>query len=96
MTVSLTAAAAREAGARRATKRRNLAIRLGSIVALLLAWEICGMLTPRIFLPPFHETVVAFWRLQGRDADRAHIELAVGTARRPRYFGCSRSSSLAC
>ena len=63
MTVSLTAAAAREVGARRATKRRNLAIRLGSVVVLLLVWEICGMLTPRIFLSPFHETVVAFWRL---------------------------------
>jgi NitT/TauT family transport system permease protein len=63
MTVSLTAAAVREAGARCATKRRNLAIRLGSVVALLLVWEICGMLTPRIFLSPFHETVVAFWRL---------------------------------
>jgi ABC-type nitrate/sulfonate/bicarbonate transport system permease component len=63
MTMSLTAAAVREAGARRTTKRRNLAIRLGSVVALLLVWEICGMLTPRIFLSPFHETVVAFWRL---------------------------------
>lgn len=63
MTVSLTAAAAREVGARRTTKLRNLAIRLGSVIALLLVWEICGMLTPRIFLSPFHETVVAFWRL---------------------------------
>jgi len=63
MAVSLTAAATREAAARRATKRRNLAIRVGSVGALLLAWEICGMFTPRIFLSPFHQSVAAFWRL---------------------------------
>jgi ABC-type nitrate/sulfonate/bicarbonate transport system permease component len=66
MEVSLTAAATREAAVRRATKRRNLAIRVGSVIALLLIWEICGMFTSRIFLSPFDETVVAFWRL-GRD-----------------------------
>jgi len=61
--MSLTAAIAREAAARRATRRRNLAIRLGSIAVLLLAWEIGGMVTPRIFLSPLHDTVMAFWRL---------------------------------
>ena len=63
MTAVLTAAAAREAALRRAVRHRNLLIRAGSIIALLLAWEIRGMLTPRIFLSPFHETMVAFWRL---------------------------------
>ncbi len=63
MAVSLTAAATREAASRRATKHRNLAIRAGSVTAFLLVWEVCGMFTPRIFLSPFHETVVAFWRL---------------------------------
>jgi ABC-type nitrate/sulfonate/bicarbonate transport system permease component len=63
MAGSLSAAATREAAARRATKRRNLAIRFASIAAFLLVWEICGWFTPRIFLSPFHDTVVAFWRL---------------------------------
>ena len=66
MTMSLTEAAAREASARRGVRRRNLAIRVGSIAALLLAWEIGGMFTPKIFLAPFHDTVMAFWRL-GKD-----------------------------
>src|SRR2546423_5026505 len=57
------AAAKREAKARRSAKRRNLAIRIGSVAALLLVWEICGMFTPRIFLSPFHDSVTAFWRL---------------------------------
>lgn len=61
--MSLTEAAAREAYARRGVRRRNLAIRAGSIAVLLLAWEIGGMFTPRIFLAPFHDTVMAFWRL---------------------------------
>jgi ABC-type nitrate/sulfonate/bicarbonate transport system permease component len=63
LAMSLTAAATREAAARRVVKRHNLAIRAGSVAALLLAWEISGLLTPRIFLSPFHETVLAFWRL---------------------------------
>src|SRR5580692_1317564 len=63
LAMSLTAAATREAAARRVVKRHNLAIRAGSVATLLLAWEICGLLTPRIFLSPFHETVLAFWRL---------------------------------
>jgi ABC-type nitrate/sulfonate/bicarbonate transport system permease component len=63
MAASLTAAATREAAARRATKRRNLAIRLASIAVFLLVWEVCGWFTPRIFLSPFHDTVMAFWRL---------------------------------
>jgi NitT/TauT family transport system permease protein len=62
---SLAAAAAREVAVRRGTRRRNLAIRIGSVMALLLVWEVCGMLTPRIFLSPFHDSVVAFWRLGG-------------------------------
>ena len=61
--MDVSTAAARATAARRAAKRRNLAIRAGSVIALLLAWEICGLLTPRIFLSPFHETVVASWRL---------------------------------
>jgi NitT/TauT family transport system permease protein len=61
--VSLTDATIREAAIRRAAKRRNLAIRAGSVLSLLLIWEICGLLTPRIFLSPFHETVGALWRL---------------------------------
>lgn len=63
MTMLLDAAIAREAAARRNVRRRNLAIRFASIAALLLAWEIGGMLTPRIFLSPFHDTVLAFWRM---------------------------------
>ncbi|MDB5601979.1 MAG: hypothetical protein JWN71_4023 [Xanthobacteraceae bacterium] len=63
MTTSLAHAAAREAAARRYVKRRNLAIRTGSIALLFLAWEIGGMFTPRIFLAPFHDTVLAFWKL---------------------------------
>jgi ABC-type nitrate/sulfonate/bicarbonate transport system permease component len=65
MSTPAISAAAREAAVRRAVKRRNLAIRIGSVLVLLLAWEICGMLTPRIFLSPFHDSVVAFWRLAG-------------------------------
>ena len=61
--MSLTEAAAREASTRRGLRRRNLAIRGGSIAVLLLAWEIGGAFTPRIFLAPFHDTVMAFWRL---------------------------------
>jgi ABC-type nitrate/sulfonate/bicarbonate transport system permease component len=61
--VSPSTAALREAQARRARKRRNLGIRLVSVAALLLLWEICGMFTPRIFLSPFHQTVLAFWRM---------------------------------
>jgi NitT/TauT family transport system permease protein len=63
MSLSLTAAAAREVALRRAAGRRDFAIRAGSLIAFLTLWEICGLLTPRIFLAPFHETVVAFWRL---------------------------------
>jgi ABC-type nitrate/sulfonate/bicarbonate transport system permease component len=59
----LAEAVAREASARRGVRRRNLTIRVASICVLLLAWEIGGMLTPRIFLAPFHDTVLAFWRL---------------------------------
>jgi ABC-type nitrate/sulfonate/bicarbonate transport system permease component len=63
MTMSLTEAVAREASARRGVRRRNLAIRAGSIAVLLVAWEIGGTFTPKIFLAPFHDTVMAFWRL---------------------------------
>lgn len=63
MTMALDAAVARETVARRNVRRRNLAIRFASIGVLLLAWEIGGMFTPRIFLSPFHDTVLAFWRL---------------------------------
>ncbi|HEY7244384.1 MAG TPA: ABC transporter permease [Xanthobacteraceae bacterium] len=63
MRESFTDAAASEAGRRRAARRRNLAIRLASVLALLLLWEICGLFTPRIFLSPFHDTLMAFWRM---------------------------------
>jgi ABC-type nitrate/sulfonate/bicarbonate transport system permease component len=63
MTLRSTAAAKHEAKARLSAKRRNVAIRIGSVAALLLVWEICGMFTPRIFLSPFHDSVTAFWRL---------------------------------
>jgi len=69
MTMSLIdAAAAREAAARRANRRRTMVIRLTSVAVLLLAWEIGGLYMPRIFLAPFHETVAAFVRL-GRDGN---------------------------
>jgi NitT/TauT family transport system permease protein len=66
MTMTLADAALREAAVRRATRRRIIGIRAVSIAMLLLAWEIGGAYTPRIFLAPFHETVLAFYRL-GRD-----------------------------
>jgi ABC-type nitrate/sulfonate/bicarbonate transport system permease component len=59
----LTSEAAQEAAATRATGRRNLALRLASISVLFLVWEIAGLFTPRIFLAPFHETVIAVYRL---------------------------------
>ena len=68
MTMSFIDAAAREAAARRANRRRTMVIRLTSVAVLLLAWEIGGLYMPRIFLAPFHETVAAFVRL-GRDGN---------------------------
>lgn len=44
-------------------RRRNTLIRLSGLAGFLLLWEIVGWLTPRIFLAPFHETVVAFVRM---------------------------------
>lgn len=41
----------------------NRGIRLSAITVALLAWEIGGHFTPRIFLQPFHETVRAFGEL---------------------------------
>src|ERR1700689_3657594 len=63
MAATLALAAAHEAAIRRSVRGRNLAIRPASGAALLLVWEICGLFTPRIFLQPFHATVVAFWKL---------------------------------
>ncbi len=63
MALSLADAAVLEAATRRSTRRRNLAIRITSISLLPIAWELVGLYTPRIFLAPFHETVVAFVRL---------------------------------
>jgi ABC-type nitrate/sulfonate/bicarbonate transport system permease component len=48
---------------RRRTRRRNLSIRIGSIALLLTVWELAGFYTPRIFLAPFHDTVLAFWKM---------------------------------
>lgn len=62
MTLS-TDATVLEAANRRVVRRRNILIRVASIAVLLLAWEILGMYTPRIFLAPFHDTVLAFIRL---------------------------------
>jgi NitT/TauT family transport system permease protein len=63
MSVSVNAAAHREAALRRAAARKGFAIRGGSVIAFLALWEICGFFTPRIFLAPFHETAVALWHL---------------------------------
>ena len=63
MALSLADAAVLEAATRRSTRRRNLAVRITSISLLPIAWELVGLYTPRIFLAPFHETVVAFVRL---------------------------------
>ena len=60
MSVLLAEAARREADARRSTRRRMLGIRAASVAVLLLAWEIGGWYMPRIFLAPFHETLLAF------------------------------------
>jgi NitT/TauT family transport system permease protein len=66
MTMTLAESVLRETAIRRSARRRMLAVRIGSISLLLLAWEIGGLFTPRIFLAPFHDTVLAFIRL-GRD-----------------------------
>jgi ABC-type nitrate/sulfonate/bicarbonate transport system permease component len=63
MSLSLVDAAVLEAAIRRTTRRRNLAIRITSISLLLIGWELGGLYTSRIFLAPFHETLVAFVRL---------------------------------
>lgn len=63
MPLSLAEAVVLEAANRRSTRRRNLAIRIASISLLLIAWELGGLYTLRIFLAPFHEAVVAFIRL---------------------------------
>src|SRR4029453_4575892 len=47
----------------RAAARRNLAIRLASILFILAIWEIVALLVPPIFLAPFHQTVIAFFEL---------------------------------
>jgi NitT/TauT family transport system permease protein len=57
---ALADAGQREADARRAARRRVLGIRAASIAVLLLAWEIGGWYMPRIFLAPFHQTLLAF------------------------------------
>lgn len=61
--MALAEAVARETRVRAATRTRNLLIRAASIGVLLIAWEIGGSLTPRIFLAPFHDTIIAFFRL---------------------------------
>jgi ABC-type nitrate/sulfonate/bicarbonate transport system permease component len=68
MATSLALAAAHEAILRRNVRRRNLGIRAASVAALLLVWEIVGLFTPRIFLQPFHATIVAFWKMLGDGA----------------------------
>lgn len=55
-----------EIATRRATRRRNLAIRIASISVLLIAWELAGLYTSPIFLAPLHDTIFAFY-LMARD-----------------------------
>jgi ABC-type nitrate/sulfonate/bicarbonate transport system permease component len=59
MTSSLTHDAKLESIRRKARKRRNLSIRIASIALLLAGWEITGLYTPKIFLAPFHASIVA-------------------------------------
>jgi NitT/TauT family transport system permease protein len=54
---------AKERRLRRNRAWRDRAIRLGAIGVALLAWEIAGHFLPRIFLAPFHHTVLSFYRL---------------------------------
>jgi ABC-type nitrate/sulfonate/bicarbonate transport system permease component len=42
---------------------RDRAITFGAIGVALLAWEIAGHFLPRIFLAPFHHTVLSFYQL---------------------------------
>lgn len=51
-----------ETAARRTRRLRDRSIRLASVAVLLVVWEVAGWYMPRIFLAPFHETVVAFYR----------------------------------
>ena len=61
--MSLTDAVKRETAKRRWTRRRNLSLRIGSISALLIFWEVAGHFLPPIFLSPFHASIVAFFRM---------------------------------
>jgi NitT/TauT family transport system permease protein len=44
-------------------KRRNLIIRIASILFIVAVWEIVGHNVPPIFLAPFHRTLVAFYAM---------------------------------
>jgi NitT/TauT family transport system permease protein len=61
--ISLNDAVKQEAARRRWMRRRNLAIRIASISALLVVWEVGGYFSPPIFLSPFHASIVAFGRM---------------------------------
>ena len=63
MTMSMAHAVTLETANRRWTRRRNLSIRIASISALVIGWEIGGLFTPQIFFAPFHATVIAFFRM---------------------------------
>ena len=63
MAMTLAELVSAETKLRRSTRRRNLAIRVGSISLLLIVWELAGFYTSRIFLAPFHDTVLAFWKM---------------------------------
>jgi NitT/TauT family transport system permease protein len=60
----MTAVAAPADGRGEARRRRQgLAVRLGSIGLVLLAWEIVGSYVPPIFLAPLHQTLAAFYAM---------------------------------
>src|SRR5690606_27126146 len=47
----------------RRKRLRGHAVSAGTVLLLLLAWEIAGYFTPKIFLSPFHDTLVALYLL---------------------------------
>jgi len=61
--MSLNDAVKQETAKRRRIRWRNLALRIASICALLIVWEVGGYLSPPIFLSPFHASIVAFGRM---------------------------------
>lgn len=54
---------AAEIRSRRAKARRSQFLRWTAILLALAVWEVVGLITPPIFLEPFHATIVSFFRL---------------------------------